>query len=148
LRGKQTNKRCSAWQMLCWLLVSSLVPLARLLRERWPWVCPGIGLRLGASMNCQTEKTGFRMELTRKLHPPQWDKLAVTINGLCKAGVTRRRRPWRSFEAVGFATLEWVDWLSHRQLLEPIGNTSPAGASDEKTKPVRPRRGPSTAATP
>jgi putative transposase len=35
--------------------------------------------------------------------------LAETINGLFKAEVIHRRGPWRSFEAVEFATLEWVD---------------------------------------
>src|SRR3954453_3466580 len=34
--------------------------------------------------------------------------LAETINGLYKAEVIHRRGPWRSFEAVEFATLEWV----------------------------------------
>ena len=54
--------------------------------------------------------------------------LAETINGLFKAEVTHRRGPWRSFEAVEFATLEWVDWFNHRRLLEPIGNIPPAEA--------------------
>jgi len=40
----------------------------------------------------------------------------------------RRRGPWRSLEAVEFATLEWVDWFNHRRLLEPIGNIPPAEA--------------------
>ena len=48
--------------------------------------------------------------------------LAETINGLFKAEVIHRRGPWRSFEAVEFATLEWVDWFNNRRLLEPIGN--------------------------
>ena len=54
--------------------------------------------------------------------------LAETINGLYKAEVIHRRGPWRSFEAVEFATLEWVDWFNHRCLLEPIGNIPPAEA--------------------
>mgnify|MGYP003124226642 CR=1 FL=1 len=54
--------------------------------------------------------------------------LAETINGLFKAEVIHRRGPWRSFEAVEFATLEWVDWFNHRRLLEPIGNLPPAEA--------------------
>ena len=33
--------------------------------------------------------------------------LAETINGLFKAEVIHRRGPWRSFEAVEYATLEW-----------------------------------------
>lgn len=48
--------------------------------------------------------------------------LAETINGLYKAEVIHRRGPWHSFEAVEFATLEWVDWFNNRRLLEPIGN--------------------------
>ena len=54
--------------------------------------------------------------------------LAETINGLYKAEVIHRRGPWRSFEAVEFATLEWGDWFNHRRLLEPIGNIPPAEA--------------------
>jgi transposase InsO family protein len=33
--------------------------------------------------------------------------LAETINGLFKAEVIHRRGPWRTFEAVEYATLEW-----------------------------------------
>jgi transposase InsO family protein len=54
--------------------------------------------------------------------------LAETINGLYKAEVIHRRGPWRSFEAVEFATLEWVDWFNNRRLLAPIGNIPPAEA--------------------
>ena len=54
--------------------------------------------------------------------------LAETINGLYKAEVIHRRGPWRGFEAVEFATLEWVDWFNNRRLLEPIGNIPPAEA--------------------
>ena len=56
--------------------------------------------------------------------------LAETINGLYKAEVIHRRGPWRSFEAVEFATLEWVDWFNHRRLLEPIGSIPPAEAEE------------------
>ncbi|OWJ80904.1 MULTISPECIES: IS3 family transposase [Paracoccaceae] len=54
--------------------------------------------------------------------------LAETINGLFKAEVIHRRGPWRSFQAVEYATLEWVDWFNNRRLLEPIGNIPPAEA--------------------
>ena len=54
--------------------------------------------------------------------------LAEIINALFKAEVIHRRGPWRSFEAVEFATLEWVDWFNNRRLLEPIGNVPPAEA--------------------
>lgn len=54
--------------------------------------------------------------------------LAETINGLFNAEFIHRRGPWRSFEAVEYATLEWVDWFNYRRLLEPIGNIPPAEA--------------------
>ncbi|ALJ37044.1 integrase [Azospirillum sp. Sp 7] len=54
--------------------------------------------------------------------------LAETINGLYKTEVIRRRGPWRTLEAVEFATLERGDWFNHRRLLEPIGNIPPAEA--------------------
>jgi putative transposase len=54
--------------------------------------------------------------------------LAESINGLYKTEVIRRRGPWRSLEAVEFATLEWVEWFNNRRLLEPIGNMPPAEA--------------------
>ena len=52
--------------------------------------------------------------------------LAETVIGLFKTEVIRRRGPWRSLEAVEFATLEWVDWFNHRRLLESIGYLPPA----------------------
>ncbi len=54
--------------------------------------------------------------------------LAETINGLYKTEVVHRRGPWRSFEAVEFATLEWVNWFNNRRLLSSIGNIPPAEA--------------------
>ena len=56
--------------------------------------------------------------------------LAESINGLFKAEVIWRLGPWRSMEAVEFATLEWVDWFNKRRLLEPIGNVPPAEAEE------------------
>ncbi|MCZ8323115.1 MAG: IS3 family transposase [Novosphingobium sp.] len=56
--------------------------------------------------------------------------LAETINGLYKAEVIHRRGPWRSFEAVEFATLEWVNWFNHRRLMRPIGDIPPAEAEE------------------
>ena len=56
--------------------------------------------------------------------------LAETINGLYKAEVIHRRGPWRSFEAVEYATLEWVDWFNNRPLLAPIGNIPSAEAEE------------------
>lgn len=64
--------------------------------------------------------------------------LAETINGLYKAEVIHRRGPWRSFEAVEYATLEWVDWFNHRRLLEPIGNIPPAEAEAQYYAAIQP----------
>jgi len=54
--------------------------------------------------------------------------LAETVNGLYKTEVIHRRGPWRSFEAVEFATLEWGRLVQQPPLLEPIGNIPPAEA--------------------
>ena len=74
-------------------------------------------------------------------HPSRWAAVcsiatkigctAQTLNEwVKKAEVIHRRGSWRSFEAVEFATLEWVDWFNNRQLLEPIGNIPPAEAEE------------------
>ena len=52
--------------------------------------------------------------------------LAESVIGLFKAEVIRRKGPWRTLEAVEFATLTWVDWFNHRRLLGPIGYVPPA----------------------
>jgi putative transposase len=54
--------------------------------------------------------------------------LAETINGLYKAELIHRRAPWKTKEAVEFATLEWVAWFNNHRLLEPIGYLPPAEA--------------------
>ena len=81
----------------------------------------GSSLRSAASVTAEP--------VLRLAEPDPGDNaLAETINGLYKAEVIHRRGPWRSFEAVAFATLEWVDWFNKRRLLEPIGNIPPAEA--------------------
>ena len=52
--------------------------------------------------------------------------LAESVMALFMTEVIRRRGPWRSLEAVEFATLEWVDWFNMRRLLGPIGDVPPA----------------------
>ncbi len=52
--------------------------------------------------------------------------LAETVIGLYKTEVIRRRGPWRTLDAVEFATLAWVDWFNMRRLLGPIGDVPPA----------------------
>ncbi len=46
--------------------------------------------------------------------------------GLFKTEVIQRKGPWRSLEAVEFATLVWVNWFNNRRLLGPIGDIPPA----------------------
>ncbi len=66
--------------------------------------------------------------------------LAETVIGLFKTEVIHRRGPWRSFEAVEFATLEWVHWFNERRPLEPIGNIPPAEAEANELSPPQPMR--------
>lgn len=51
--------------------------------------------------------------------------LGETIIGLFKAELIDRRGPWRTFDAVDYATLEWVDWFNRHRLLEPLGYLPP-----------------------
>jgi putative transposase len=52
--------------------------------------------------------------------------LAETVIGLFKTEVIHRHGPWRGFDDVEFATLEWVAWYNTQRLLEPIGYLPPA----------------------
>jgi len=52
--------------------------------------------------------------------------LAESVIGLFKTEVIQRKGPWRSLEAVEFATLVWVNWFNNRRLLGPIGDIPPA----------------------
>lgn len=54
--------------------------------------------------------------------------LAESINGLYKAEVIHRGGPWRTREAVEWATLDWVEWYNNRRLLSSIGHIPPAEA--------------------
>ena len=51
--------------------------------------------------------------------------LAESVIGLFKTEVIRRKGPWRTLEAVEFATLVWVRF-NLRRLLGPIGDIPPA----------------------
>lgn len=66
--------------------------------------------------------------------------LAETVIGLFKTEVIHRRGPWRGFDDVEFATLEWVWWFNHQRLLEPLGYVPPAEFEvqyhDSLTNPV------------
>ena len=51
--------------------------------------------------------------------------LAETINGLYNAEIIHRRGPWRSLEAVEYATLEWVDWFNNKDRWNPLAISRP-----------------------
>ena len=57
--------------------------------------------------------------------------LAETVIVLFKTEVIRRSGPWRQFEAVEFATLDWVDWFNRQRPLGPIGDIPPAEAEED-----------------
>lgn len=52
--------------------------------------------------------------------------LAESVIGLFKAEVIHRRGPWRGFDDVEYATLEWVAWFNTQRLLAPLGYVPPA----------------------
>jgi putative transposase len=52
--------------------------------------------------------------------------LAESVIGLYKTEVIHRRGPWKGFDDVEYATLEWVAWFNTQRLLEPLGHVPPA----------------------
>lgn len=52
--------------------------------------------------------------------------LAESVIGLYKAELIHRRGPWRGFDDVEFATLEWVAWFNQQRLCAPLGYLPPA----------------------
>ena len=66
--------------------------------------------------------------------------MAESVIGLFKAELIHKRGPWRGFDDVEFATLEWVWWFNHQRLMEPLGYVPPAEFEkqyyDSLTNPV------------
>ena len=52
--------------------------------------------------------------------------LAETVNGLYKTELIKPRGPWRTADAVEYATAEYVDWFNQRRLYEYCGDMPPA----------------------
>ena len=52
--------------------------------------------------------------------------LAETIIGLDKTEEIRHKGPWKSIDAVEYATADWVEWFNNRRILTPIGDIPPA----------------------
>jgi putative transposase len=56
--------------------------------------------------------------------------LAETVNGLYKTELIKPRGPWRTADAVEYATAEWVDWFNHQRLYQYCGDIPPAEAEN------------------
>jgi len=52
--------------------------------------------------------------------------LAESVIGLFKTEVMYKKGPWKTFDAVEYATLDWISWFNTKRLLQPIGNIPPA----------------------
>lgn len=52
--------------------------------------------------------------------------LAETVNGLYKSEVIYHNGPWKGFNDVEYATLEWVEWYNNTGLFGTIGYVPPA----------------------
>ena len=56
------------------------------------------------------------------------NSLEIAISGFYEAELFHRGEPWKTKEAVEFATLEGMLWFNHRRLPEPIGYIPPVEA--------------------
>ena len=110
----------SFWKLTGSVLTTAIKRKTALTRQRY-------GIETGQVQSSPPSAALATAEPALGLDPGD-NALAETINGLYKAEVIHRRGPWRSFEAVEFAALEWVDWFNNRRLLEPIGSIPPAEA--------------------
>lgn len=52
--------------------------------------------------------------------------LPETVNGLYKSEVIRHAGPWKEFDDVEYATLEWAGWYNDERLFGSIGYVPPA----------------------
>ncbi len=52
--------------------------------------------------------------------------MAESVIGLYKAELIHLRGPWKTFEQVELATLEWIEWWNRRRLHSAIGDVPPA----------------------
>lgn len=51
--------------------------------------------------------------------------LAETVIGLFKTELIYHQGPWKNFDDVEYATLEWVSWYNTHRLFEPLGYLPP-----------------------
>jgi len=57
--------------------------------------------------------------------------LAETVNGLYKAELVYRERPWTGADDLELATLGWVDWFNHTRLPSSLSYRTPAEVETE-----------------
>jgi transposase InsO family protein len=72
--------------------------------------------------------------------------LAESVIGLFKTEVIHRRGPWRGFDDVEYATLEWVAWFNQQRLLAPLGYVPPAEFEEQFFQQRRAQTTPTVAA--
>ena len=75
-----------------------------------------------ASTSIRTDLALAALEQARDAYD---NALAETMIGLFKTEVVHNAGPWRSFDAVEYATLEWLAWFNTTRLLEPLGYRPP-----------------------
>ena len=56
---------------------------------------------------------------------PYDNAMAASVVGLCNTELIRKKGPWRDLDVLEYATLEYVDWFSHRRPRPPKPNASP-----------------------
>ena len=56
--------------------------------------------------------------------------LAESINALFKTEVIKRQGPWKGWEDVEGATLNWVHWFNTKRILQPLGDICPPDFED------------------
>lgn len=118
LNVRRLRARCSG--------TSSVRPPARTRRQPRPPRRQGVSIRQHSPQGA-TGRGRHRRSVGSK--GDSYDNaLAETINELSRGKFIHRRGPWKSKEAVEFASLEWVPWLDHHRLLEPIGHMPKAEA--------------------
>ena len=57
--------------------------------------------------------------------------LAESVIGLFKTELLHWEGPWRGFDDLELATLDYVDWFNHTRIYENLGYRTPAEAEGE-----------------
>ena len=91
-------------------------------RDMHPWVTDSDRSSQHASIRYSERLAEAGIEPSVGSRGDSYDNaLTETINGLYKAELIHRRRPWKTKESVELATLQWVHWFNHIRPLGSIG---------------------------